>query len=261
MTDPAVQPFEMGEGSTGVLLVHGFTGSPASMRPWGEYLANAGYRVRGPLLPGHGTRWQDLASVTWQQWYAEVLGGFTALRREVDQVFVAGLSAGGALALRLAAEQGEAIAGLVVVNATVRRPERPDAFVFSQVDRLGLLGLVTPVMPSVPGIINDIKKPGQDEHGYDKVAVKGAAQFFKLQNVVRSELPKVTQPLLVLSSLEDHVVEPVNSTIVVSEVSSPRRRFVQLKNSYHVATLDNDAEVIFEESKRFIEENAVPVSR
>ena len=65
---PGAEPFSRDDGTLGVLLSHGFTGSPASMKPWGQYLADRGYTVRVPRLPGHGTRWQDLNAVGWVPW-------------------------------------------------------------------------------------------------------------------------------------------------------------------------------------------------
>src|SRR3954447_26987973 len=95
-------PDRSGGRSVGVLLVHGFTGSPASMRPWAHALAGQGYAVEVPLLPGHGTRWQGLNEVSWTAWYAEAEAAFDRLRGACDAVVVAGLSMGGCLVLRLA---------------------------------------------------------------------------------------------------------------------------------------------------------------
>lgn len=252
ITDERAQPFRIDGGRTAVLLVHGFSGSPASMRPWGEALAEHGYTVVCPLLPGHGTSWRDLAKTSWQDWYGAVRDTFDALIVEFDRVFVAALSMGGALSLRLAQERGDAVAGLMLVNPSVCRPQRIDAAILSQVDRARLLGLVTAVVPSLAGITNDIKKPGQDEAGYDRTSIAGAGQVIKLQDVVRKDLHLVGQPLVVFTSPEDHVVEPISSETVLRDVSSSRRTMVRLNNSYHVATLDNDAPLIFSESIDFI---------
>ena len=113
---PGAEPFRHEGGEVGVLLCHGFTGSPQSLRPWAEYLAERGLTVSLPLLPGHGTRWEDMRLTGWQDWYAEVDRELRALRERCAQVFVFGLSMGGALALRLAAKHGDAISGLVLVN-------------------------------------------------------------------------------------------------------------------------------------------------
>jgi carboxylesterase len=104
----------------GVLLCHGFTGSPQSLRPWAEHLAAAGFGVRLPRLPGHGTDWHDMQVTTWADWYAEVDKAFHELQASYDQVFVMGLSMGGTLTLRLAERHGAEVAGLVLVNASVK---------------------------------------------------------------------------------------------------------------------------------------------
>ncbi|MCF2435802.1 alpha/beta fold hydrolase [Streptomyces thinghirensis] len=94
---PGAEPFRHEGGEVGVLLCHGFTGSPQSLRPWAQYLAARGLTVALPLLPGHGTRWQDMQVTGWQDWYAEVDRELRALRERCASVFVAGLSMGGAL--------------------------------------------------------------------------------------------------------------------------------------------------------------------
>ena len=103
---PGAEPFTHVGGSTGALLCHGFTGSPQSLRPWAEYLAEAGLSVWLPRLPGHGTAWQDMARTRWEDWYAEVDRAFDELRAHADEIFVMGLSMGGCLALRLAEVRG-----------------------------------------------------------------------------------------------------------------------------------------------------------
>ena len=103
----------------GVLLVHGFTSTPASMRPWAEHLAQEGFAVSVPLLPGHATTWQDCNTKTYDDWYGEAERALEKLLSECDQVFVAGLSMGGFIALNLAVERGRDVAGLVLVNPAV----------------------------------------------------------------------------------------------------------------------------------------------
>ncbi len=250
---PGAEPFRHeGDSDVAVLLVHGFTGSPASMRPWGEYLHAHGYSVACHRLPGHGTSWRDMEKTTWQDWYAEADRAFEELVEEYRLVFVAGLSMGGALALRLAEQRGAEVAGVMVANPSVRRPERLDVPVLMALDQVSLLGQLARVMPTVPGIKNDIKKPGQDEIAYEQVPIKSAIQLLKLQDDVRANLAKVTQPIIVFSAPEDHVVEPANSHTVMAEVGSRRKTQIMLPDSYHVATLDNDAETIFSESLEFI---------
>jgi carboxylesterase len=226
----------------GVLLSHGFTGSPASIRPWGEALAAKGYAVEVPRLPGHGTTWQELNKTTWQDWYDEVERAFDKLDAETDAVVVGGLSMGGALVLRLAADRPSRVAGVVVVNPAVAT-ERKDVM---------LLPVLKHVIGSFPGIANDIKKPGVDEHGYTKTPLRAAHSMFVGYKALRADLPKVTAPLLYLRSVEDHVVDGLSETIILNKVSSRDVTKTMLENSYHVATIDNDAPTIFEDSADFI---------
>ena len=239
---PGAEPYAADGGSVGVLLIHGFTGSPKSMRPWAEALAAEGYTVRVPRLPGHGTRWQDMNLTRWEDWYGEAERSFRELQGRCDTVFVMGLSMGGSLALRLAETQRGAVAGLVLVNAAVHS-ERPDRF---------LLPALQLVVPAFPGISNDIKKPGQDEGAYDKIPLKAAYSLTKLWEKTKADLARVDQPLLLFRSAEDHVVEPSNSDYIFEHVSSTDKTEVILPNSYHVATVDNDAETIFSGSIDFV---------
>ena len=159
-----------GDDRIGVLLLHGFTGSPASMRPWGELLAQQSWTVRVPRLPGHGTRWQDMNITRWEDWYSEADRNLRELTSRCDQVFVAGLSMGGSLSLRLAQEHPQAISGLILVNPSVHT-ERLDRH---------LLPLVKHLVGSLPGISNDIAKPGVDEIPYDRTPLKAAASMMEM---------------------------------------------------------------------------------
>lgn len=227
----------------GVLLSHGFTGSPASMRPWAESLAKRGYAVELPLLPGHGTRWQDLNQVGWSHWQTTLTAAFDRLRGENDAVALCGLSLGGALVLRLAADRPREVAGVVVVNPAVNT---------TRID-VRALPVLRFLVGSFPGITNDIKKPGVEEHGYARTPLKAAySMMWHGWKPLRSDLAKVTSPLLVFTSVDDHVVDPSSLAIIKGSVSSTELIERRLTDSYHVATLDNDAETIFEESGEFI---------
>jgi carboxylesterase len=234
-------PSESGQ-RVGVLLSHGFTGSPASMVPWARHLADAGFAVSVPRLTGHGTTWQEMNTTRWEDWYGEVERAFDKLRANCDQVVVGGLSMGGGLALQLAATKGRDIAGLVLVNPAVASTNK----------QLLALPVLKWVVPSMPGIINDIKKQGQDEHGYPRVPLKALGSMLAGWKRLRVDLPKVTQPILMFRSVEDHVVDPSSARIIASQVSSRELAERVLENSYHVATLDNDAPMIFEESAQFV---------
>jgi carboxylesterase len=228
--------------TTAVLLCHGFTGSPASMKPWAHFLADAGYSVSVPRLPGHGTKWQDANLTRWQDWYDTVERAFEKLASTHEHVFVMGLSMGGTLTIALAERKGSQVAGIVLVNPSVLT-ERKDA---------KLLPILSKIVPSFPGISNDIKKPDQDEVAYNKIPLKAAASLSELWTLVRADIAKIDQPVLLLRSSVDHVVEPSNAAFILDGISSTDKREIVLENSYHVATLDNDAQIIFDESLAFV---------
>jgi esterase/lipase len=206
-----------------------------SMRPWGEHLAAEGFAVRCPLLPGHGTRWQDCNASTHDQWTATVEQAFDELSAESDRVFVAGLSMGGTLATRLAQVRPDEVAGLLLVNPALLT-QRVDA---------KLLPLIARITPSWAPIASDIKKPGVTELAYPKLPTRAMMQLRRLWVATRADLGTVMAPVIVFHSTEDHVVEPINSTILLAGVGSTDTTEVLLENSYHVATLDNDAPQIF----------------
>lgn len=241
---PGAEPFSHdGDRDVAVLLVHGLSGSPHSMRPWGEHLAKDGYTVRVPRLPGHGTTWQEANVTQWADWYSHVEREFRDLRRSHRAVVVGGLSMGGALALRLAEDHGPDVAGVVLVNPAAKLEHV----------LLPAVPLLHRVIPSFPGITDDIKKPGQTEVGYDRLPLKALASLLRAQKDLVRDLPEVFQPLLVFRSAVDHVVPASSTALILSRVSSTDVTEVVLHDSYHVATLDNDAETIFTGSAKFVE--------
>lgn len=230
----------------GLLLVHGFTGSPQSLRPWGEDHAAHGWDVRIPLLPGHGTTWQDMSRTRWQDWSGEVARAAAELIAEHGRISVGALSMGGALALALAEDPVLAarIDALVLVNPAVILPRS---------QRLAI-PLLSRVIASIPGVASDIALPGAVEEGYDRSPLRSVEQMRRLQRRVRAGLPEVTAPLLLATSAADHVVDPRSSDLVASRVRGPVERLALIR-SYHVATLDHDAPLLFAASARFLAEH------
>ncbi|HSV64340.1 MAG TPA: alpha/beta fold hydrolase [Mycobacteriales bacterium] len=241
------EPFHADGGPVGVVLCHGFTGSPSSMRPWARHLAAEGLTVRVPLLPGHGTRWRDANLTRWTDWYGELERAFDELAGRCETVFACGLSMGGGLTLRLAQTKGAALAGLVLVNPSVTT---------ERLDQRYLLPILGRLLPGWAAIGNDIKKPGANEVAYRVSPLKAALSLRQMWSVVRADLPRVTQPLLLFRSRVDHVVQPVNSRVVLAGVSSIDTTERVLEDSFHVATLDNDAPEIFATSVRWFHDRA-----
>lgn len=237
---PGAERWAGGDGDIGVLALHGFTGSPVSMRPLAEALAERGLAVELPLLPGHGTRWQDLQARTWHELADEARAGLSRLRSRTRSQVVVGLSTGGTLALHLAAGDAS-VAGVVVVNPflTVADP------------RLRLLPLLKRALPSLPGVGDDIAKPGVDEGGYPRLPLRAFASTLELLAHTRAALPRITAPTLVFTSRQDHVVSPSDSALVTAGVSSPDVEQRWLERSYHVATLDHDLPEIIDATAAF----------
>ena len=194
---PGAEPFSHDGSDTGVLLCHGFTGSPHSLRAWAQYLADAGLSVSLPRLPGHGTTWQEMARTRWEDWYAEVNRAFEELRGRADQIFVMGLSMGGCLALRLAEVQGDAVSGLVLVNPSVTADTRLFA----------LAPLLKLVVPSLKGVASDIKKEGVTELSYERTPVRAAATLPGLWRSTQDQLGEIRAPVLVYQLVEPKAVE------------------------------------------------------
>ena len=241
---PGAIPFQHdGDSGIGVLLSHGFTGSPVSLRPWAEDLAAAGHSVSLPLLPGHGTTWQDMNRTTWQDWYAELSRGYAELTDRCEQVFVAGLSMGGTLVTKLAEDHPDRISGLILVNPAYRADD----------PRLRLLPVLQRFLPSLGGIGNDIKTPGQDEGAYDRIPLKALYSQTHLWAEVVERLDTITMPVLLFRSPEDHVVPPSSAALFLSKIASDDVHEELLLNSYHVATIDNDAPKIFQMTRDFID--------
>jgi carboxylesterase len=227
----------------GVLLVHGYTGSPASMRPWGEFLHSKGYTVRVPLLPGHGTQPELLNKVKWQEWPAKVEFELSELRKSCDHIFLVGLSMGGGTVLNVAASHNELLAGVILVNPMIHVKGVPVELAF-------FLSRLQKMRTSVG---DDIKRPGVTEWGYDALPTRGVYQLLKMLRITRRNLKNITIPVQLFHSVEDHTLPVTNTEIILSEIGSINKSRIELVNSYHVATMDYDQELIFQNSLTFIE--------
>lgn len=240
MTISGCEPLSAEGGATGALVLHGFTGCPQSMRPIADAFVAAGYTVEMPLLPGHGTDVDDMITTGWPDWSAATETAYVSLASRVGKVVVIGLSMGGALTAWLATRRPE-IAGIVCVNPIVEVGQ-------------DLVDLATQLVESgqdrIPAIGGDIADPDGTESAYDTTPLGPLLSLAEGTTELRAELGKITSPLLLLSSTQDHVVPPPNSDLLAATVVGPVDR-VTLERSYHVATLDYDADLIVSEALAF----------
>ncbi len=230
---PGAEPWSADGGPVGVLVLHGFTGNPASVRGVAEALAAEGFTVDLPLLPGHGTTVEDMIPTGWSDWLAHAEERYRRLAKRCEQVVVVGLSMGGGLAAWLGSEHPE-IAGLVCINAVVSVPE-------------GMRTAVQEVLATgadrFAGIGSDIADPEVTESAYAETPLAPLLTMFDAADNLGDRLSRITAPLLVITSPQDHVVPPANSDVLAAQVSGPVERLV-CHRSYHVVTLDYDKDLV-----------------
>ena len=239
---PGAEPFSASSGGPhGALVLHGFTGNPNSMRGIAEALAEAGFTVELPLLPGHGTSVEDMIPTGWADWLGAAEDAYAQLAATCETVAVVGLSMGGALTLTLAAEHPE-IVGIVCINAVVSAPEGMAEAVH---------GLLAEGMITMDGIGSDIADPDSVETAYAETPLAPLLTMFEAAESFEGRLGEVACPVLVMSSPQDHVVPPENSKLIADGVSGPVE-WVSLERSYHVATLDYDKDLVIERTVDFV---------
>lgn len=240
------ESFEFGDGPVGALLVHGFTSTPHNMLALGRYLAERGVHVSCPRLPGHGTTWQDLNKAKAEEWVSEVDRAFTALAAASKEVFVVGLSFGGALSIELAARHKGKIKGLVTIAG----------FVQTRDPRRFAAPLIRILVKALPNIANDIADPDQKEIAYDKLPTGGAYQMLKVLKRAQAALPQINVPILIMHSHNDHTVLPFNAEVIHGTVASEDKELVWMDRSYHVLTMDYDRDEVVERTWAFIRDRS-----
>lgn len=243
---PGAEEFAFGEGPVGALLVHGFTGSPQSMRGLGEYLAGRGIAVAGPRLPGHGTTWQDLNTRTGEEWIQTVETSFHHLASQTEEVFVVGLSFGGTLALDLVSRHQEEISGLVTLAGMV----------FSKDPRRHLAPVVSRLIASLPGVSNDVADPEAREIAYDRTPTRAANAVLRFTRRAQAAVPQITTPALVMHARQDHTVHPSNAQYIYDNIASTDKELVWFERSFHVITVDYEKDEVFERTFNFIKDRA-----
>jgi len=244
------EPFHFSGGSTGVLLVHGFIGSPVEMRDMGGHLASRGLSVRGIRLRGHGANPRDMARCRWQEWRDDVSEGVNALRQECQTIYLAGLSMGGALVLLRAAGATD-IAG-VVAMAPALKVAAP----------LGLTRWFRYLMPYVLSASRKSRwrqEPAWKDRvwSYDWVSLAAVQQLALLINEATAALPQVRVPTLILHGLRDPTVPPSASIVVHNGIASTDKRLIWLPKSGHILPADEEREFVWETAANWILERGI----
>ncbi len=241
---PDPSPFFLQGGPVGVLMIHGYPGSPPEMRLVGDYLHERGCTVSAPLLPGHGTTAEDLNTTRWTDWRDHLVRALESLRDQCQEIFIAGLSAGGVLALYLAATQPDLV-GAITYSAALY----PSNW---------LLNLV----PVGKYLIKQF--PMREEHltnpeaisriwTYDTYPTAGAHELLKVLREVKRLLPKITCPLLIVHSTLDRDVRSKSARVIYEQSASQDKELVWLHNSGHNIMVDSEWELVAERTYRFIQ--------
>ncbi|MDT0170097.1 alpha/beta fold hydrolase [Pseudarthrobacter sp. BRE9] len=229
----------------GVAICHGFTGSPLSILPWAQHLAELGYAVSVPLLPGHGTDWRQLARTGWKDWYRSYEESFLELAGRTDACFTAGLSMGGAIALLAASRHP--VAGVSVVNPGLSFYDR----------RVRIIGLLKYFQRTTIPIQEDqTGAPATDDGDYSLTPLAAVHELKKLFGAAVRGLPRVDAPVQVFKSRTDAVVPPTSLALLRKGLGRNLVEVTGLASSGHVATLDVDAPKIFTSSADFFAAHA-----
>jgi carboxylesterase len=222
------QAFFWRAGKTGVLLIHGFIATTASMRLLGEYLHAREYTVLAPLLPGHGTTPADLNRQRWRDWTNAVARAYHELAAQCEAVFVCGSSMGGVLALYLASEQP--VAGVCVYAPAILGS--PSRVLVAHTLALFMPYLKNP--PAPPGAV------GERWSGYAVTPLRAVAQLSELQRATRARLSRIHQPLMVIQGRRDRVIDPRCGAVILAETNAARKELHWMENSGHTLPLDEE---------------------
>lgn len=238
------EPFLFPGDETGILLVHGFTGTPKELRKMGEYLANEGHTVLGIRLPGHANHPDNLRHLTWQDWLGAVEDGYHMLRSACQNVFIMGLSLGGVLTLTAGARLP--FEGLVAMSTPYALPPDP------RLPYLHYLAWLIEEMPKGPSDWHEMAMA--EEHvDYPAYATRGLVELRDLLQVMREGLPKVRCPVLLAHSRQDGGVAPENMERIYAALGTKDKQMLWLDHSGHVVTCDLERSNLFKAAMEFLE--------
>lgn len=225
------EPIFAERGPVACLLLHGFAGSPAEIRPLADYLAARSVTVRAPLLPGHGTAPADLRRTRWPQWVRAAEAELAELAGRYGKVHLAGFSMGGLVALHLAAHRD--VASVTALSAPARLAD------WRQV----LVPLAQYLVPYYPARIRNPELAAQME-SYDKFPVAALHSLLHLAKQVRKDLPRVTAPLLAIQGERDRWIDPDSAAHIIQNAGSSEKRQVMLPGRNHLIVLEHGREEV-----------------
>lgn len=232
-------PFKYSGGQAGCLLIHGLAGSPAEMRPLGEFLAKRGLTVVAPLLAGHGTSPDDLALTRWPDWHGSAEKALLKLSGECCEVHLIGFSMGGTIALHLSAHHP--VASVTSLAGAMFLANRA----------LFLVDLLQYVVPHIPSRPSNPDVAAQAT-GYDRFPLKALASLRGYLRVVRRELPTIEAPALIVQGRLDRAVDARSALYIHEHVGSREKRLLWLERGGHMITLERGREKLFAEVAKFI---------
>jgi len=234
------------ESDVGVVLVHGFTGTPYEVRYLGEQIARAGYTVRAPLLPGHGTSIRDLDRTTWEDWVEAINRAVDAMRVRCPRVAVIGQSLGGLLALHVASTRRDlaAIGSLAAPLWLEGLSGRVAGWTTN-----GPLTRVRAI-PKFGGPDVRDRRAKAENPCYRAIPTRALGQLLAFMRIVDDALPRVTQPVLVLHAQQDHTA-PVACATRIAEATRAKRLRI-LPRSYHLIAIDVERDIVAAEVSRFL---------
>lgn len=240
---PTAEPFFFPGGPDGCLLVHGFTGTPKEMRWMGEHLAQNGCTVMGVRLAGHATCPEDMPRFRWKDWLASVADGWYMLREKTDRIFVMGLSMGGALSLLFAARYP--VAGVVAMSTPYDLPRDP-LLQFIQV-----LKWFVPSVAKGPPDWRDLEA-ASDHIDYPAYPTRSIVELRDLLAEMRSTLPHITAPVLLMHSKDDTGAPPDNAWAIFNRLTTPDKQLIWVEDSGHVITREPQRMKVFQAACDFV---------
>ncbi|MCF7857730.1 MAG: alpha/beta fold hydrolase [Candidatus Cloacimonetes bacterium] len=229
------------ESDIGILLIHGITSTTSTMIYMAKEFSKRNFNVELPGLSGHGTKWQDLNKICYEDWIADLEQALNKLKQRCSKIFLCGLSLGGGLALFMASRHPE-LTGLILINHATK---------FSH-PKFWFVPILRKLVKSTPAVASDIKDSNSREIAYDRTPTNAVYEMLKMLKQVRTKLPEIRQPVIIFKSREDHVVPRISATYTIKNIGSEFKELIWLENSYHVAPLDNDKKLIVQKSCEFV---------